>query len=222
MGWLQRTISSSIGGKYIVSLTGLALVLFVVVHLSGNLLIFAGREAMTAYAQGLRAFPALLWVTRIGLLAAAVAHVYFAIKLNVHNRRARPQAYARKNYEKASWSSRQMVLTGLLLLAYVVYHLAHFTFRVTSDEIARFGTYDVYDMVIVGLSNPVGAGVYIISMILLGLHLAHGVSSLTQSLGINHPKYNSLLRRIGPVSGFLLAAGYSTIPLAVLLGLIER
>jgi len=221
MGWLRQTTDSSIGGKLIVAVTGLAMVGFVVAHLSGNLLVFGGPQAVNSYAEGLRKLGGLLWVARIGLLVMAALHIVFAIKLNLANRAARPQAYAVKTYRRASFASRSMLLTGLALLGYILFHLAHFTFRATSPELAALGEYDVYQMIVLSFQQPLIAGLYIVSMFLLGLHLSHGVSSLFQTLGFNHPKYRNLVGSIGPFLGVLLALGFSSIPAAVLFGLLK-
>lgn len=221
MAWIKQTVNSSIGGKLVVGLTGLALVGFIVAHMSGNLLIFAGREAINSYAAGLRQFPALLWGARIGLLAAAVLHIYFTIKLNLHNRAARPQAYVKKSYARASLQSRSMVLSGLVVIFYALYHLAHLTWRVTDPYIASLGTFDVYEMLVYSFKSPIVSLFYIVAVSLLGMHLSHGISSVFQTLGVNHPKYNSFIRAIGPVLGVLLALGYISIPVAILLGIVQ-
>lgn len=220
MSWLKRTVSSSLGGKYIVALTGLGMVGFLVAHLTGNLLIFAGPEALAAYAKGLRDYPVVLWGMRIGLIVMTLLHVTVAIRLNVANRSARPVPYAKKTFMKASLPSRTMVLTGLLILAYVGFHLAHLTFRVTSEEIAAHGPWDVYNMLVTTFRHPAVSITYILAMLVLAMHLSHGVSSLTQTLGLNHPKYNPLLRALGPGLGLLLAAGYISIPVSVWLGIV--
>ena len=222
MSWFKRTLNSSIGGKLIVAITGLGLVGFVIAHLSGNLLIFAGREALAEYAEGLRKFPALLWVARIGLIGMAILHIGFTIKLNLANKAARPVAYAKKTYRRASLQSRTMVLTGLTLLAYVIYHLLHFTWRTTNPEIAALGPYEVYDMLIIGFSNPAISLFYIVATALLGMHLSHGISSIFQTLGLNNPKYNKLFKSIGPALGVILALGFISIPVAVMTGFLTR
>ena len=221
MGWLGQAGGSSVGGKLIVAVTGLGLVGFLVAHLAGNCLVFAGPEAMAAYAEGLHHYPALLWTLRIGLIAMALAHVTFAIKLNLASRAARPVSYARKDFRRATLASRQMVLTGLLVLAYVGYHLAHFTFRITSPELQALGPYDVHRMVVISFSNPVVSAMYLVAMAATGLHLSHGISSLFQTLGLRQPKYDAVTRRLGPLLGWLLAAGFGSIPLAVLVGLVK-
>lgn len=221
MSWLKQTIKSSIGGKLIVAITGLALVGFIIAHMSGNLLIFVGREAINSYAAGLRTFPALLWGARIGLIIAAVAHIYFTIRLNLRNRAARPQPYIKKAYAKASFQSRSMVLSGLVVVFYALYHLAHLTWRVTDPQIAQFGEFDVYEILVYSFQQPLIALFYAVAVSLLGMHLSHGISSVFQTLGVNHPKYNPFIRAIGPVLGVLLALGYISIPVAILLGIVQ-
>jgi succinate dehydrogenase / fumarate reductase cytochrome b subunit len=221
MSWLKRTLSSSIGGKYIVALTGIAMVGFLVAHLSGNLLVYAGPQAMHDYAEGLRRFPAVLWALRLGLIVAAFLHVTVAIKLNLASQAARPVAYVSKNYRKATMSSRNMLPTGLILLAYIIYHLADFTWRWTNAEVSALGHYDVYQMLLIRLSSPVNAIIYMIAMITMGIHLSHGVTSLFQTLGLNHPKYNLLFRCLGPLVGLVLTLGFISIPISILLGIVH-
>lgn len=218
MSWFKQFANSSIGSKSVVALTGLAMVGFIVAHLSGNLLVFAGADAINAYSEWLRSKGALLWVARLGLLAMVGLHIFFTIKLNLQNKSARPVAYVKKTYTKAKTNSRSMVLSGLVVLAYILYHLAHFTFRVTNPELAQS---DVYTMLITSFQSPFVAITYVVGMILLGAHLSHGISSLFQTLGLNHPKYNSIIRGVGPVLGTILAAGFITIPVSVLLGVLK-
>lgn len=221
MAWIKQTVDSSIGGKLIVAVTGLVLVGFIIGHLSGNLLIFAGRDAINAYAAGLRKFPALLWAARLGLIAAAVAHIYFTIKLNLRNRAARPERYIKKTFARATLQSRTMVLSGLVVLFYAFFHLAHLTWRATDPMLAALGPFEVYEALVYSFKNPVLAIFYVVCIVLVGMHLSHGLSSLFQTLGINHPKYNPFIRAVGPAFGVLLVVGYSSIPLAILLGFIQ-
>src|SRR5262245_39654676 len=127
MKLLPRPVTSSLGSKYVMAITGLLLIGFVLGHMTGNLLIFAGPDAMHGYAAGIKSRPALLWGVRLGLLAVFVVHVLIGIRLTLANKAARPTPYAYEDTLQASWASRHMMLTGLLLLAFVVYHLAHFT-----------------------------------------------------------------------------------------------
>ena len=221
MAWLKRTLDSSIGGKFVVAISGLSLVGFLLAHLAGNLLVYAGPEALNAYAKGLRDLGPLLWVARGGLLVTAIAHVVLAIRLNLRNREARPVSYMKKNYRAATAPSRSMLPTGLLLLAYILYHLADYTFRFTNPAYANLAEGDVYQMVVVGFQNPLSSVVYMIAMIVLGVHLNHGISSVFQTLGWNHPKYNPLLRKLGPALGTVLALGFISIPVSVLAGFVK-
>jgi succinate dehydrogenase / fumarate reductase cytochrome b subunit len=222
MSWLKQLLGSSIGGKFLVAITGLGMVGFLIAHVSGNLLIFTGTpDALAEYAEGLRKFPVLLLGLRVGLIVMTVVHVVLAIKLNLANQAARPIAYQKKRYIRATFASRTMVYTGLLVLFYAVYHLAHFTWRVTNPEIGALGPWEVYRMLILSFQDPVQVLLYVLAMIVLGLHLSHGISSLFQSMGLNHPKYNGLIRALGPTLGTLLALAYISIPMAVFFGIVR-
>ncbi len=210
----------------IVAVTGLVLILFVIGHLLGNLQIFLGPEWINGYAEKLRQLGMLLWVIRGGLLIAVLLHIYYTIRLAIENRRARPERYKRKDTVKATFASRSMVLSGLILLAFIIYHILHFTVRATDP---RFNTlpldplnhYDIYSMMIYGFQNPLVSGFYLLSMFLLALHLSHGSSSFFQSLGLNNQKLTARLARGGRIFAWLLFLGYSSIPVAVLLGWVK-
>ncbi len=217
---------SSVGRKIIVAVTGVILILFVIGHLLGNLQIFLGPEWINGYAEHLRELGIFLWVIRGGLLLVVLLHIYYTIRLAIENRRARPERYQRKDTVKATFASRSMALSGLVLLAFIIYHILHFTIRATDP---RFNTlpldplnhYDVYSMMIYGFQNPLVSGFYILSMFLLALHLSHGSSSFFQSLGLNNQKLTPRLARTGRVFAWLLFIGYSSITAAVLLGWVK-
>lgn len=229
MGWLVRAVNSSIGGKFVTAVTGLALMAFLVGHLSGNLLVYKGPDAFNAYAKFLHDMPALLWTARIGLLAAVIAHIVIATRLNLRNLAARPVPYAHpRQWDAAPFPSRTMLQTGMMILLFILYHLAHFTFGVTDpgnftsalahDPADRL---DAYRMLVNGFQMPLVSGLYIFAMILLGLHLWHGASSVFQTLGLNHPRYNPLFRGFGPVFAVAVAGGFISIPVCVLLGIVK-
>lgn len=224
-GWLGRFLGSSIGAKYVMGLTGLALVGFVITHMAGNLLVFRGPEALNNYAQFLKGLGGLLWAARGGLLVAVIAHIWAGLRLARLNVQARPARYRVQKSMHTNMFAKTMALSGLTLFAFIVYHLMHFTLGVTNpDHFAAqdpLGHHDVYSMVVQGFSNPAVSGVYIIAMALLGMHMSHGASSLFQSLGLNHPKYNGLIQKIGPALGLLLFVGNASMPVAVLLGLVR-
>lgn len=210
----------------IVAATGVILILFVVGHLLGNLQIFLGPEWINGYAEHLRDLGPLLWVIRVFLLLVVLAHIYYTIRLAIENRRARPERYRRKDTVKATWASRSMVLSGLILISFIIYHLLHFSVRTTDPRFSvlpkdPLGHYDVYSMMILGFSNPLVSGFYILSMFLLALHLSHGASSFFQSLGLNNQKLTPRLAFAGRVFAWLLFIGYSSIPAAVLLGWVK-
>jgi len=210
----------------IVALTGVILILFVIGHLLGNLQIFLGPDWINAYSQHLRDLGPLLWLIRIFLLCTVTIHIYATIQLAIENRRARPEAYIQSEHVKASFASRHMVMSGLIVLAFIIYHLAHFTFRKTDR---RFGLlkldalnrYDVYSMMVYGFQNYLVSGFYVLGLFLLALHLSHGSSSFFQSLGLNNKKLTPRLAMGGRLFAWLLFIGYTSIPVAILLGLIK-
>ncbi len=223
---LSAFYRSSIGKKFVVAVTGVILIGFVVGHLLGNLQIFFGPEYINSYAEKLRSLGVLLWVIRAFLLVTVVLHIYFTIRLAIDNRRARPTAYAKKDHVKATFASRSMTLSGLIVLAFIVYHLAHFTVRVADPRFALLkadplNRYDVYSMMVYGFQNALVSAFYVIAMFLLTLHLSHGASSFFQSLGLNDKKMTPRLARGARVFAWLIFAGYTSIPVAVLLGLVR-
>jgi succinate dehydrogenase / fumarate reductase cytochrome b subunit len=210
----------------IVAATGVVLILFVIGHLLGNLQIFLGPDWINGYAKHLRDLGPLLWLIRAFLLLCVLAHIYYTIRLAIENRRARPQNYRRKDIVKASFASRHMVMSGIIVLAFIIYHLLQFTFRATDPRFATLpmdplGHYDVYSMMVLGFSSPLVSGFYIFAMFLLCLHLSHGSSSFFQSLGLNDQKLAPRLAWTGRVFAWLLFIGYSSIPAAVLLGWVK-
>jgi len=217
---------SSIGKKMIVAVTGVILILFVVGHLLGNLQIFLGPDWINGYSQHLRDLGPLLWAIRIFLLAAVTIHIYATIQLAIENRRARPEPYIDKEHVKATFASRHMVMSGLIVLAFIIYHIAHFTVRVTDPRFALLKAdplnhYDVYSMMVYGFQSYLVSGFYVLGLFLLALHLSHGSSSFFQSLGLNDRKLTPRLALGGRIFAWLLFAGYTSIPIAILLGLIK-
>jgi succinate dehydrogenase / fumarate reductase cytochrome b subunit len=225
-GFVGAFCHSSVGRKMIVAVTGMILILFVIGHLLGNLQIFLGPDWINGYSQHLHDLGPILWMIRAFLLASVILHIYFTILLAVENRRARPEAYRDRDYVKASWASRHMVVSGLVVLAFVIYHLAHFTFRSTDSRFAllkpdALGHYDVFSMMVYGFQNVYVSGFYIVGLFLLTLHLTHGSSSFFQSLGLNNQRLTPKLAVTGRIFAWLLFIGYTSIPVAVLLGFIK-
>jgi succinate dehydrogenase / fumarate reductase cytochrome b subunit len=206
----------------VVAVTGVVLIGFVVGHLIGNLQIFLGPDWVNSYAEHLRELGPFLWVIRIFLLLNVLLHIYYTISLVVENRRARPAGYEEKEHVKATFASRHMALSGLVVLAFIIYHLAHFTVRVTDPRFLLLkadplNRYDVYSMMVYGFQNIFVSAFYVVGMFLLALHLSHGTSSFFQSLGLNDKKMAPRLATAGRLFAWLIFVGYISIPVAVLL-----
>jgi len=217
--------TSSIGRKWVVGLTGLALVGFVLGHLIGNLQVFLGPEPLNRYGHFLQGLGELLWAIRLGLLAMVVLHILFTIKLRLESRSARPDRYAVRKYRAASWAGRWMVWSGLMVLSFIIFHLLHFTTQTIDPNFKTLidaeGRHDIYRMMIAGFRNPLASGFYIVAVGLLGVHLNHGFQSMFQTLGLNSHKVAPLISRSGQALSWLIFLGYASIPAAVLSGLVK-
>jgi succinate dehydrogenase / fumarate reductase cytochrome b subunit len=226
MNMLLRPVQSSLGSKYVMAVTGLGLIGFVLGHLGGNLLIYAGRDALNAYGHALESRPAFLWTARIVLLAIFLIHVALGLRLWRQNRVARPIRYFYEDTVQATWASRHMLLTGLVILAFLVYHLLHFTFGVTDRAHFKYqlpadpATHyrDVAAMVVGGFAQPAVSLGYVVAQVFLGLHLWHGAGSWFQSLGLNGRRSLRGVRIFGMAVAAVVVMGNCSIPLAILLG----
>ena len=225
-GLIGMIFYSSVGRKMIVALTGIILMLFVVGHLLGNLQIFLGPEWINGYAQHLRDLGPLLWAIRGFMLLTVLLHIYFTIQLALDNRRARPTDYRNKEYTKASFASRHMAVSGLVVLAFIVFHLLHFTGHKFNPQFPLLKNdplnhYDVFSMMVYGFQNVYVSAFYIVGLFLLTLHLTHGAASFLQSLGLNNRKFSPALELGARIFAWLLFLGYASIPVAVLLHLVQ-
>lgn len=225
MSSVARFFRSSIGGKIVVAVTGAAMFLFVVVHMIGNLQIYIGQEPLNRYAAMLKSLPELLWAARAGLLAFIVFHVFASIRLAAANRAARPIAYSTPATVQATLASRTMLWTGPMVAAFIIFHILHFTMGAVQPEFYELkdshGRHDVYSMVIHGFKNVPISLSYIVAMLLLGVHLRHGVSSLFQTLGLKNGKYAAFIDRVGFFAAWGIVIGNVSIPLSILAGLIQ-
>ena len=222
---LKSAVKSSIGKKAVMAITGLLLIGFIVGHLAGNLLIFAGPDALNSYAKKLRDLGNLLWVIRFILLTIVGLHIWSAICLTLENREARPVAYQKKAHNTTSYAARTMMVSGFIVLAYIIYHLLHFTVRITHPDFSHLtdamGRHDVYSMVVLSFQQWPVSIAYIISMLLLSAHLSHGVSSLFQSLGLNDERWIPRFKLAGRLFAAVIFIGYSSIPLCAWLGILK-
>lgn len=212
---------TTIGKKMVMALTGMVLVGFVVGHMAGNLQIFLGPEAFNHYAAVLHANPALLWGARAGLLLSVCLHILSAVQLAIIAKRARPQNYVKVTSTTSSYASRTMYWSGPILAVFIVYHLLHFTVGTVHPTTPFPGHEQAYQNVIAGFQVVPVSLFYIFAMVLLCLHLFHGVWSMFQSLGLAHPRYTPLLKKLAVGVSLLVAIGFSSVPVAVMVGLVR-
>ncbi len=213
---------TSIAKKFVMAVTGVILVGFVLGHMLGNLQVFGPPEAINKYAYFLHQILPweVLWLVRIVLLAAVVLHIVSAILLVIENRKARPDTYERQQYMQASFAARTMKYSGIVVLAFIIFHLLHFTvqsidpaFKNLRFDLDGKDTHDAYGMIILGFSNIWVSAFYIVAMALLCWHLSHGVSSMFQSLGFRNEIWRRRLNRFALAFGFVIFAGFSIIPI---------
>ena len=219
-----RFYEAPIGKKAVMAITGVMLVGYVFAHLLGNLQIYSSdAEQINRYAGFLHnpANAAALWAARSVLLVAVALHIIAATQLWLQNRAARPIGYVKKADLPASYAARTMIWSGPIVGAFVIFHVLHLTAGKVL-ELRELGPNmpDVRYNVITGFSNPWISGFYILAMILLGLHLYHGMWSMFQSLGISHPRYTPIVKKAAAVLAILVAVGNCSIPIAVLTGLL--
>jgi len=211
---------STNGKKAVMAVTGAILFLFVIGHLAGNLQIFEGREKLNAYGQFLHNMGELLWPVRIILILCVLLHITATVQLAMRKKKARPVSYSRKEAINSSYASRTMYWSGPIVLAFVIFHLLQFTAGYIHPE-SQFIEGDVYHNVVAGFSVWWVSIWYIFSVSLLGLHLRHGIWSMFQSLGFNHPRHTPILKGAAAVVAVVIVLGYISIPISVLLGLVK-
>ena len=222
-----RFYTAPIGKKAVMAVTGVMLVGYVVAHLLGNLQIYSSTPAqINGYAAFLHNpdTAVALWAARAVLLLAVILHITAAVQLFFQNRAARPVAYVKKDDVPSSYAARTMVWSGPIVAAFVIFHVLHLTVGAVgpaAHEIAA-NQPDVRYNVIAGFQNPVISAFYIFAMILLCMHLYHGVWSMCQSLGISHPRYTRKLKTGSAILAILIAIGNCSIPIAVMTGLLTN
>ena len=220
-----RILKSSVGRKAIMAITGLFLIGFVVAHLLGNLQIFLGADWLNGYSEHLEEMPLLLWPARVFLLTTLLIHMATGITLAIQNKTARPVRYLKEETVQTPLASRLMVITGLAVFLFIVYHLMHFTWGIAHPQYSHLrdpeGREDVYSMVILSFRDWRISGVYAVAMLVLSAHLRHGASSFLQSLGWTPPGHEKKTRMMGQLFGWLIFLGFTSIPLAAFLSLIK-
>ncbi len=223
---LPSLYRSSIGKKFLVALTGMVLVGFVLSHMIGNLLVFMGPDAINEYGNMLHEMGhgMLIWVARAVIFGSIALHIILTVQLTKANRAARELAYGKQHTQVASLSSRTMIMSGLTILAFFIYHILHFTVRAfnTYNDPAKYSydlhgetVHNVYKMLIDGFSWLPASAFYILAMCLLCSHLSHGVSSMFQTLGLSTEKTRPLFNLIAKGYAALILIGNCSIPIAI-------
>jgi len=213
----MQLFRSTVGRKIVVAISGQMMVFFVIAHLLGNSSIFF-PGGINAYAEHLHALPPLVWTVRAVMLAMVLLHIYFAILITLENRAAKPSAYAIKSKVKATFAGENMIWTGALLAVFIVGHILHFTARVTPDIAPRLSSlssgaiFDVYSMVVGSFQHGAIALVYVAAMVVLFLHLAHGIQAFFQTMGWNNDRAMPAFACGGKVAAVIFLLGYSSIP----------
>jgi succinate dehydrogenase / fumarate reductase cytochrome b subunit len=246
MSWFGEVYRSAVGKKAVMAVTGIILFGFVLVHMLGNLKLYEGPQVLNSYAGFLRtvgspAIPTsgLLWLVRVVLIVAVILHIWAAWQVTLMSRAARPQHYARRDFVAASYASRTMRWGGVIILLFVIYHLLDLTFGVVNPDfkttvlrkvvvgsdqrmlIQQMEVSDVYHNVVASFSVWWIAAFYIVAQVALGFHLYHGMWSLFQSLGWNHPRFNAWRRGFATAFAWIITVGNISFPLAVLAGVIR-
>lgn len=210
---------STIGKKVIMAATGVIGLVFVILHVAGNLQAFAGEEKLNAYAALLHGpLEEVVLIERVVLSVALVLHVLMAWQLTMINRAARPVGYSRRDPQVSTIASRTMRWGGVLLLLFIIFHILHFT---TLDIDPSFVALDAYGNVVKAFNHPWRVAVYVIAMILLGLHLYHGAWSSMRTLGVAPPSPWPLQRKVAAALAILIWAGFTAVPVAVFLGVLK-
>ena len=216
----RRYFSSSVGTKLLIGITGLLLFLYLVLHLAGNALVFAGPEVFNEYAHKLISNPLIIPI-EIGLLAVFVVHIYNAIRNFATNRAARPVAYQRKELaghtSRKSLSSSTMIASGLLVLLFVIVHVKQFKFGSYYQTVANDAVRDLYRTELEVFQNPLWVVVYVLGTVLVGLHLRHGIASGFQSIGFDHPLYTRRLTTWSVILAVVIGGGLGLIPILLYL-----
>ncbi len=221
-----RLFRSSLGKKYVMAVSGLILLLFVIGHLVGNLQIFAHPDVINAYAHFLQNLGPGLWAVRLILLITLVAHVWAAVELTLENKRARPETYRQDDTIQASYASRTMRISGFIVLAFLIFHLAHYTLQVVDTEYQEMYTtladgtevHDVHAMMVKGFQSVWISLFYLVGVGLLSWHLRHGFASMFQSIGLRNATIAQTLEKTAIGFAIIYFLGNALIPIAVLAG----
>jgi succinate dehydrogenase / fumarate reductase cytochrome b subunit len=225
-GYLCRFTRSNIGLKVLMAVTGVVMIGYLVGHVSGNMLIFAGPAAINNYSKFLHDSKGLLWGTRILLLASVLVHIWATLRFLKLRSEVRPVAYAAKRAHGTTWAARTMYWSGPVIALFIVYHILHLTTGTVHPTYAKnvdpkTHVVDVYANLVEGFQRPLASGIYILAMLAIAFHLSHGVWSMLQTIGINRPNWEPALRCVAVLAGVVITGGFIAVPVAVLVGFVK-
>lgn len=222
--WFFDFYRSAVGKKWVMAITGVILIGYVLAHMIGNLKMYLGPAEINEYGEALRDLGGhlvprthLLWLMRFALIGAALLHLHAALTLTLLNRRSRPDRYDQRHYAVANYASRTMVWGGIIILAFVLFHLADLTWGTTNPDFVRG---DVYGNLVASFERVPVAIFYIVANVLLGIHIYHGAWSMFQSLGINNPRFNQWKLWLAYALAGVITVGNVSFPVAVQLGIV--
>ncbi len=213
-----RFYQASIGKKAIMAVTAVVLFGYVIGHLAGNMQVYLGAEQLDRYAAFLHSMPVLLWGVRVLLLVSVVLHITASIQLTVLKQQARPVGYVKKEAIGSNIASRSMIWSGAMIAAFVAYHLLDLTTGAANTP--QYQELHAYENLVYSFQRVPVSIFYIIAMLLLGMHLYHGIWSMFQTLGFSHPRYTPIIKRAAAVVAVLITAGFISIPIAVMTGIV--
>ncbi len=214
MGWLYESLNSSIGKKFIMAVTGISLILFLIFHLAGNLTLFAGPEAFNGYVEKLEGIKPIIRIIEVPLALVFIFHIFNGVRLWWENRKARPEKYAVNGQSKnTNVFSRTMIYSGSIVFIFLVLHLATFwvAFNFTGEPHEK--AYAYYGVVADWFQHLWYVAVYVVAVILLGFHLNHGFQSAFQTFGWNHKKYFPIIEKIGTIYAIVMSVGFASMPI---------
>lgn len=222
--WFLGFYRSAVGKKWVMAITGIILIAYIVAHMIGNLKMFIGPAEINTYGETLRDLGGhlvprthLLWIMRIGLIGATLLHLHAAFTLTLVNRRSRPARYEERHYAAANYASRTMVWGGLIILAFLFFHLADLTWGGANPDYVRG---DVYHNVVASFERLPVALFYLVANVLLGIHIFHGAWSMFQSLGVSSPRFNQWRRWLASGLAAVVVIGNVSFPIAVQAGIV--
>jgi succinate dehydrogenase / fumarate reductase cytochrome b subunit len=217
-------LTSNVGRKILMAVSGLFMVMFLVAHLAGNTTIWGGPDWINAYAEHLHKLPLALWPLRIVMITVLFVHIFYGITLTLENFKATPGKYAVTKRQVTTFSGRTMIWTGLILLSFMVFHLLHFTFHVIPGVLVvadGSGRFDAYSMIVAGFMDRMVSAIYVLAMVVLFLHVSHGAQSIFQTFGLSSDRTLTRFGVLARVLSVIFLLGFGAIPVFVVANMLH-